>query len=291
MNSPSTSNPYLPWRREPDAAMIAKLRELIDQWWLEQHGRHERIDQFARIALGEAHSGAPPLQDPELYFWPRLESHPFHDRSVSWIVELEAAYPVIRAELAGLLDAKIAFTPYAQGVDARYRKKKFGLEEGSDRWSIYDLHEPVAASNCPKTLELLQRWFRSELGEPVTAQFSALLAGAHIPPHCGVSNVFLTAHLGLIVPQGCRIRVGNEQRAWSEGQGFVFDDSYEHEAWNESDSKRIVFIVRFYHPELSETEIEALGTLHERIRTLVGENTAVQRELLCSLRKSRQTQE
>jgi len=269
-----------------DAAMIEKLRELIGQWRLEQHGRHERIDQFARIALGEAPTGAPPLQDPELYFWPGLESHPFHDRAISWMAELEAAYPVISAELTGLLDAKIAFTPYAQGTDARYRQKKFGLEEGSDRWSIYDLLGPAAESNCPKTVELLQRWFRVELGEPVTAQFSALRAGAHIPPHCGVSNVFLTAHLGLIVPQGCLIRVGNEKRSWSEGHGFVFDDSFEHEVWNEGDSMRIVFIARFYHPALTELEIEALGTLHERVRALVGENTAAQRELLCSLRKS-----
>jgi aspartyl/asparaginyl beta-hydroxylase (cupin superfamily) len=266
--------------------MINKLRELIDQWRVEQRGRHEHIDQFARIALGEVPTGAPPLQDPELYFWPGLESHPFHDRTVPWMAELEAAYPVISAELTALLDAKIAFTPYAQGADARYRQRKFGLEEGSDRWSIYDLLGPAAASNCPKTVELLRRWFRAELGEPVTAQFSALRAGAHIPPHCGVSNVFLTAHLGLIVPQGCLIRVGNEKRHWSEGHGFVFDDSFEHEVWNEGDSMRIVFIARFYHPELTKLEIEALGTLHERVRALVGENTAVQREFLCSLRKS-----
>jgi aspartyl/asparaginyl beta-hydroxylase (cupin superfamily) len=269
-----------------DAAMIDKLRELINQWRLEQRDRHERIDQFARIALGQVPTGAPPLQDPELYFWPGLESQPFHDRTVPWMAELEAAYPVISTELAGLLDAKIAFTPYAQGVDSRYRQEKFDLEEGSDRWSIYDLLKPAAESNCPKTVELLQRWFRGELGEPVTAQFSALRAGAHIPPHCGVSNVFLTVHLGLIAPQGCLIRVGNEKRSWSEGRGFVFDDSFEHEVWNEGDSMRIVFIARVYHPALTELEIEALGTLHERVRTLVGENTAVQRELLRSLRRN-----
>jgi aspartate beta-hydroxylase len=286
MSRPSTSrsDSDLPMKR-PDATMIDKLRELIGQWRLEQGGRHERIDQFARIALGEAPSGSPPLQDPELYFWPGLESHPFHDRTVSWMAELEAAYPIISAELTGLLDAKIAFTPYAQGADARYRQKKFGLEEGSDRWSIYDLLGAAAGLNCPKTVDILRRWFRAELGEPVTAQFSALRAGAHIPPHCGVSNVFLTSHLGLIVPQGCRIRVGNEKCSWTEGRGFVFDDSFEHEVWNEGDSMRIVLIARFYHPALTELEIEALGTLHERIRTLVGENTAVQRELLCTLRK------
>jgi aspartate beta-hydroxylase len=269
-----------------DAAMIEKLRELIDQWRLEHRGRHERIEHFARIALGEIPTGAPPLQDPELYFWPGLESQPFHNGDIPWMGEIEAAYPVISAELSHLLDAKIAFTPYAQGADAHYRQKKFDLEEGSDRWSIYNLLDPAAESNCPKTVELLRSWFRDELGEPMTAQFSALRAGAHIPAHCGVSNAFLTAHLGLIVPQSCRIRVGNEKRQWSEGRGFVFDDSFEHEVWNEGDSRRIVLIARFYHPALAQPEIEALGTLHERVRALVGENTAEQRELLRSLRRS-----
>ncbi|HET9803513.1 MAG TPA: aspartyl/asparaginyl beta-hydroxylase domain-containing protein [Candidatus Acidoferrum sp.] len=282
----SRSDSTLLMKHSPDAAMVGKLRGLIEQWRVEQRGRHERIEQFARIALGEIPAGAPPLQDPELYFWPGLESHPFHDRTVPWMGELEAAYPAIRAELTGLLDAKIAFTPYAQGADAHYRQEKFNLEEGSDRWSIYNLLDPAAESNCQKTIEHLQRWFRDELGEPMTAQFSALRAGAHIPAHCGVSNAFLTAHLGLIVPQGCSIRVGNERREWSEGRGFVFDDSFEHEVWNESDSRRIVFIARFYHPALTELEIEALGTLHERVRGLVGENTSVQRELLRRLRRS-----
>jgi aspartyl/asparaginyl beta-hydroxylase (cupin superfamily) len=273
-------------KHSTDAALAGKLRELIEQWRVEQRGCHERIEHFARIALGEIPTGAPPLQDPELYFWPGLESQPFHDGTVPWMAELEAAYPVIRTELAGLLDAKIAFTPYAQGFDARYRQQKFNLEEGSDRWSIYNLLDPSSKSNCPKTVELLRRWFRDELGEPMTAQFSALRTGAHIPAHCGVSNAFLTVHLGLIVPEGCRIRVGNEKREWSEGRGFVFDDSFEHEVWNEGDSRRIVFIARFYHPALTELEIGALGTLHERVRGLVGENTAVQRELLRSLRRS-----
>jgi aspartate beta-hydroxylase len=282
----SRTDSTLSMKHSPDAALVDKLRELIEQWRGEQRGRHARIEHFARIALGEMATGAPALQDPELYFWPGLESQPFHDRIVPWMAELEAAYPVIRAELAGLLDSKISFIPYAQGTDARYRQEKFNLEEGSDRWSIYNLFDPAAESNCPKTVELLRRWFRDELGEPMTAQFSALRAGAHIPAHCGVSNAFLTAHLGMIVPEGCRIRVGNEKRQWSEGRGFVFDDSFEHEVWNEGDSRRIVFIARFYHPALTEPEIEALGTLHERVRALVGENTAMQRELLRSLRGS-----
>jgi len=97
----SRSDLTLPMKDSPDAEMTDKLRELIQQWRAEQRGRYERIEHFARIALGEAPTGAPPLQDPELYFWPGLESHPFHDRAVPWMAELEAAYPIISAELKG----------------------------------------------------------------------------------------------------------------------------------------------------------------------------------------------
>src|SRR5258708_17433641 len=135
--------------------MTDRLRKVIDEWRLEQQGRHERIDQFAKIALGEAATGAPPLQDPELYFWPGLESQPFHDRAVSWMVELEAAYPVIRSELGGLLNAKVAFTPYAQGADARYRQGKVFFRRRFRPWFDCALLSPPPNSDCPETLSTL----------------------------------------------------------------------------------------------------------------------------------------
>jgi aspartate beta-hydroxylase len=59
--------------------------------------------------------------------------------------------------------------------------------------------------------------------------FSRLEPHTHLAAHCGPSNLRLRVHLGLLVPEGCRIRVGDETRAWSEGECMVFDDSIEHE--------------------------------------------------------------
>ena len=63
--------------------------------------------------------------------------------------------------------------------------------------------------------------------------FSMLKAGAHIGAHTGMYNTRLICHLPLIVPPGCRFRVGNEVREWEEGKLLIFDDTIEHEAWNE----------------------------------------------------------
>jgi hypothetical protein len=76
-----------------------------------------------------------------------------------------------------------------------------------------------------------------------------LAPGAHIVPHCGGSNERLTAHLGLIVPRGARIRVGNAVRTWEEGRFLVFDDSFEHEVWHAGDEDRIVLYMSIFHPE------------------------------------------
>jgi aspartate beta-hydroxylase len=92
---------------------------------------------------------------------------------------------------------------------------------------------------------------------------SRLPAGAHISPHRGPTNLRVRCHLAITVPAGdCAIRVGNETRAWDEGKCLVFDDSFEHEAWNHSDGERIVLIVDLWHPGLSATEATLLEGLH-----------------------------
>ena len=55
-------------------------------------------------------------------------------------------------------------------------------------------------------------------------------------------------HLPLIIPPGCGFRVGGEQRPWEPGKAFVFDDTIEHEAWNDSDEPRAVLIFDIWNP-------------------------------------------
>jgi aspartyl/asparaginyl beta-hydroxylase (cupin superfamily) len=76
----------------------------------------------------------------------------------------------------------------------------------------------------------------------------------HIPPHTGVTNTRLVVHVPLIVPRSCRFRVGAESREWQAGKAWVFDDTIEHEAWNDSDEPRAILIIDIWNPFLTLTE-------------------------------------
>ena len=84
--------------------------------------------------------------------------------------------------------------------------------------------------------------------------FSRLTPKSHIGAHCGPSNLRLRVHLGLKVPPGCRIRVGEEVRTWTAGECLIFDDSFEHEVWHDGDEDRVVLICDMWHPQLSMAE-------------------------------------
>ncbi len=94
---------------------------------------------------------------------------------------------------------------------------------------------------CPRTTELVE-----SVPGMLTAFFSILAPGKHIPPHRGPYKGMLRYHLGLIVPQPaeqCRIRVGDEIRCWQPGKSLLFDDTFEHEVWNETAGTRVVLFV------------------------------------------------
>ncbi|HZE88930.1 MAG TPA: aspartyl/asparaginyl beta-hydroxylase domain-containing protein, partial [Verrucomicrobiae bacterium] len=217
-----------PTPREPlESALLGTLAELR-----RQHGEAplERVRAFVREVIGSApRRVGDPLQRPELYFFPGLGDRAWPDGAAPWMPRLEAGFAAVRRELEGLIASRAEFVPYVHGDGRAYRAEKFRIAPQSEQWTVYDLHDPSAEERCPETAGLLRAIFRHDLGEPVTAQFSALRPGARIAPHCGAANFFLTAHLGVIVPAGCRIRVGTESRSWVEGRGLVFNDSFEHE--------------------------------------------------------------
>ena len=97
------------------------------------------------------------------------------------------------------------------------------------------------------------------------ALFSVLKAKTHIPPHWGMLNTRLIVHLPLIVPSDCRLRVGNEIRPVEAGKAMIFDDSIEHEAWNDSDETRVVLLFEIWRPELDAGERRALTAMMEAI--------------------------
>ncbi|MFZ9127288.1 MAG: aspartyl/asparaginyl beta-hydroxylase domain-containing protein, partial [Steroidobacteraceae bacterium] len=94
------------------------------------------------------------------------------------------------------------------------------------------------------------------------ALFSKLAPRTRIPPHTGLLNTRLICHLPLVVPPDCgALRVGNEAHPWVEGEMLIFDDSIEHEAWNDSDQERVVLLFEVWRPEISAEERAMLTVL------------------------------
>ncbi len=98
---------------------------------------------------------------------------------------------------------------------------------------------PVTASLLSKVPNIQSAWF------------SILSPRYHIPPHIGVSKGILRTHLGIIIPkdaQNCYLRVHDQIKVWQPGEIFVFDDTFEHEVYNNTDEERVVLIFDFDRP-------------------------------------------
>ena len=118
----------------------------------------------------------------------------------------------------------------------------------SDGWSVFGLYSfgikmDKNCAICPKTTALLE-----QIPGLMTGGFSHMKPGTHIAPHSGAPEGVLRCHLGLIVPENCAIRVGGEVRGWAQGKTMVFDDTFEHEAWNKSEESRVILLLDFESP-------------------------------------------
>ncbi len=207
-------------------------------------------------------------QQPSFLYFPQLRAIEFHERAAfPWLDSIEAAAEEIRAELIGVLaEQSAALEPYvAHGTKGSIEQKWRELHQ-SRRWSVYYLWRdgvpyPQHIARCPRTAAALESWPRCEVpGASPNALFSILDARTRIPPHTGVNNTRLIVHLPLIVPPGCGFRVGGEEREWEPGKAFVFDDTIEHTAWNDSDEPRAVLIFDIWNPELSAEERAMVST-------------------------------
>ena len=207
-------------------------------------------------------------QEPTNFHFPGLPEIEFHDvRAFPGLAEIERATEAIRAEYQALVETKAAeLVPYTQYPDhvplAQWRE----LNNNPDWTAIHLLQNgrvvEANSKHCPKTLELLAKLPQPQIpGAAPNAMFSLLAPRTRIPPHTGVANVRLVAHLPLIVPAGCGFRVGETVRDWRVGEAFVFDDTIEHEAWNDSDDLRVVLIFDLWAPALDLPERDAVAKL------------------------------
>ncbi len=101
------------------------------------------------------------------------------------------------------------------------------------------------ADRCPVTTALVER-----IPGLNSAFFSILAPGTHIPEHRGVTKGLITCHLGLVVPRDgdVRMRVHDRIVRWAEGETLVFDDTWQHEVWNDTEGTRVVLLIQFERP-------------------------------------------
>lgn len=197
--------------------------------------------------------------------YPFLPADEFFDRHhFPWMAEIEAQTPAIRAELEALLaDPGDALRPYVRMEAGTPESIWSPLDNRLDwgacfLWEYGEPNQPVL-DRCPATAAALAAVPGAHIpGRAPSAFFSLLKPHTRIPPHTGVTNTRAIVHLPLIVPPGCGFRVGGETRAWEEGRAFAFDDTIEHEAWNDSDRLRAVLIFDVWNPHLSPREQELL---------------------------------
>ena len=247
---------------------IAGFRDGVDPAIL------DRFDEGLEIFAGLKTA---PKQEPLLLDYPRLPAIPFYDRALfPWLDRLEAATPLIQAELQSLLASSMdEFAPYIaypRGAPVN----QWGELNHSRKWTSLWLwrdgeRQDAVCERCPQTAALLESLpMCRQDGFAPTAVFSALEPHTHIPAHTGSSNVRLLTHLPLILPGPARFRVGNTVRNWKMGQAWVFDDTIEHEAWNDADQMRVILIFDIWNPYLSEAEQTLITAMMQAQRSFTG---------------------
>jgi aspartyl/asparaginyl beta-hydroxylase (cupin superfamily) len=251
-------------------------------------GKPETLIRFDRAldrVLGRKRIYAPQPTDMHIPFLRNYEFSPRED--VPWIEQLEAASQAIREEALGVLaadrDHLVPYIAYPEGLPLDQWKEL----NHSRRWSAYFLwkdgiRQDAHCERCPRTVAALAQTPQVDIPtRGPTAFFSILDARTHIPAHTGSTNARLTVHLPLIVPGACRFRVGAEVREWRFGEAWVFDDTIEHEAWNDSDAPRAILIFDVWNPQLTALERDLV---REATVALAEYNRAEGSETLSSVR-------
>lgn len=231
-------------------------------------GTTPRVAEALRLLAGEQPLY---LQQPSMFYFPGLAQRAFFDRAdFDWVPAVEAATTAIRAELAALIaSAADRFGPYVTASPDRPPPNNPLLDKedwgAAWLWKDGEIAEGMDML-CPEALAALAQAPQPVIpGRAPLALFSRLKPGTHIQPHHGMLNTRLICHLPLVVPDGCGLRVGAETRAWREGELTIFDDSFEHEAWNRGSSDRSVMLFEIWRPDIDAEERDQLTRIFSAI--------------------------
>ena len=204
-------------------------------------------------------------QRPHFHFH-GLTARPWWDPTgFPWVGRLEQEFDTLHRELDNLLSDGFLRPAPIETIPVRKRDLDQRLVQ-SGAWHLYRLFYngyqlTENCRRCPQTARL----FREIPNQWGTVGFGVMEPGTHIAPHCGPTNAKLRCHLGLEVPDGCRIRVSDETRMWVAGKCLIFDDSFEHEVWNMGSSPRYIFMVDVHHPDLILREQQWIERMSARL--------------------------
>ena len=262
MSTEPLASPIL--QRPPDdEAPLGRLLRVLEPF---EAREVERVRGMLEIAAGlRPVPPLAPLQEMRLLFVPGLNDEPWCERSALPISSvLERAYPAILLELMALMSHD--FINYR----ASYGKGESAPRDNDPGWRQFALYRSGRRidENCaraPRTAAILD-----SLPIAHDAAFSLLDPGTTIEAHSDWLNFWVTCHLGLEIPPGSWIRVGTETRTWTEGKCLVLSTSFEHEASNPSDQRRVVLLVDTWHPDLSPVEVEAMKRLRPHMERALG---------------------
>jgi aspartate beta-hydroxylase len=260
-----------------DAALATFLNEQL-QGLRARHAdtAQDRFEHCIDAFLGRRRIFTP---QPTFLHFPQLPAREFYPRvEFPWLQQLEAATAEIREEFERVFAEDAAglepYIAYPQGVPL----DQWAELNHSRRWSVFYLWrdgkpQEEHLQRCPRTAQLLARLPLLDIaGYAPTVFFSILDAKSHIPAHTGVTNTRVIVHVPLIIPPGCRFRVGSTTREWRAGSAWVFDDSIEHEAWNDSDVPRAILILDVWNPYLTPAERDLVSATVRGIAKFYGDS-------------------
>jgi len=211
-------------------------------------------------------------QRPLFMYVPGLTETPYLAKErFDWVEKALTAQPEIAAEAKAVLSVPAELESFLQIENPAELGNYLGGSNASPRWDAYFFYRHGRAyaehlSACPATANFLQDFPKVHIeSHAPEICFSVLAPGTHILPHTGVTNSRVVAHLPLLLPKQCALKVADVERAWRMNEVLIFDDTFEHEAWNNSTQPRVILLMDTWHPDLSEPEQIALAALVEGI--------------------------
>lgn len=252
--------------RERKRVLHAVLEPSIERYGASAMQRVVRCleTHLKRLALTPADA----MQRPRFLYFPDLPTPKFFARDLfPWMGQVEQAFAAVRAEAQAVLASEGALQPFLSFDSDEQVGSYLAGSSTPPAWDAFFFYRDGVRLDanhacCPHTSALLESLPLVRIREHAPEIcYSVLAPGTHILPHTGVSNLRVVVHLPLIVPDDCAIEVAGEIHAWREGEVVVFDDTYEHQAWNRSSSTRVILLMDAWNPDLSDAEREAVGAL------------------------------